>query len=496
VTAACATLASVTDVRPPSFRGGEPAPDLTADELARLTGGRLVRRSPRPVRGAAVDSRAVTPGNLFVALPGEQTDGHRFLAEVVAAGAAALIVAREPDDPDALGDVTIVRVADALRALHAVAAGWRTRFAPLVVGVTGSIAKTSTKEAVAAVLGRRFRTLKNEGNLNNEIGLPLTVLRMDAEHDAAVLEMGMYVGGEIADLARIARPRIGIVTAVQGVHLSRIGSIDAVADAKAELVEALPADGTAILNADDARVRAMANRTAARSVTYGFSADADVGADDVVSAGLEGMRFTLRTGRVRRSIAIPTLGRLAVHNGLAAAAAGLAAGCTLDEIAAGLADGWAAPHRTELVRLAGVTIVDDSYNASPGSVIAAVDLLAGLPGRRVAVLGEMLELGDEHDAGHREVGRAAAGVVDALIVVGGPGAAGIAAGAREAGLDPDRILEAADRDAAAEALRARLRDGDVVLVKASRGIALDLLVDRLRAELDPAGGSATKVARQ
>jgi len=488
VTGACATLANVTDVWLPPVGGGEPAPDLTADELARLTGGRLVRRSPRPIRGAAVDSRAVAPGNLFVALPGEQTDGHRFVAEAAAAGAAALIVMRGPDDPDALGDVTIVRVADALPALHAVAAAWRTRFAPLVVGVTGSIAKTSTKEAVAAVLARRFRTLRNEGNLNNEIGLPLTVLRMEADHEAAVLEMGMYVGGEIADLARIARPRIGVVTAVQGVHLSRIGSIDAIADAKAELVEALPSDGTAILNADDQRVRGMAERTAARAITYGFAADADVGADDVVSAGLDGMRFTLRTARGGRAVAIPTLGRLAVHNALAASAVGLAAGLTLDEISAGLADGWAAPHRTELVRLGRVTIVDDSYNASPGSVIAALDLLAGLPGRRVAVLGEMLELGDEHDAGHREVGRAAAPTVDALVVVGGPEVAGIAAGAREAGLDPARIIEVADRDEAAEELRARLRDGDVVLVKASRGIALDLLVERLRAEVGPVAG--------
>jgi UDP-N-acetylmuramoyl-tripeptide--D-alanyl-D-alanine ligase len=475
----------VTDVRPPSFRGGVPAADLTADELVRLTGGRLVRRSHRPIRGAAVDSRAVRAGNLFVALPGEQTDGHGFVADAVAAGAAALLVTREPGDAEALGDVTIVRVTDALRALHATAAGWRARFTPLVVGVTGSIAKTSTKEAVAAVLARRFRTLRNEGNLNNEIGLPLTVMRLEAGHEAAVLEMGMYVGGEIADLARIARPRIGVVTAVQGVHLSRIGSIEAVADAKAELVEALSADGTAVLNADDPRVLAMAGRTAARSVSYGLSAEADVGADDVASAGLGGMRFTLRTSRGRRAVSTPVLGRLAVHNALAGAAVGLAAGLTLDEIAAGIEDGWAAPHRTELVRLGGVTIVDDSYNASPGSVLAALELLGGLPGRRLAVLGEMLELGDGHDAGHLEVGRAAAGVVDSLVVVGGHGVAGISAGAREAGMNPARIIVVPDRDTAFDALRPRLRDGDVVLVKASRGVALDLLVDRLRAELQP-----------
>lgn len=477
-----ATLASVTDVRPPSTGGGPPATALTADDLARLSGGRMIRRSDRPIRGAAVDSRDMTPGRLFVALPGEHTDGHRFLGEAVARGAAALLVTREPDELDEQADVTVVRVPDGLAALGAVAAGWRARFTPLVVGVTGSIAKTSTKEAVAAVLARRYRTLRSEGNRNNEIGLPLTLLELDAGHEAAVLEMGMYTGGEIADLARIARPQVGIVTAVQPVHLSRIGSIEAIERAKAELVEALPADGTAVLNADDPRVRAMAGRTDARVVTYGFTPDADVTADDVASAGLGGMRFTLRTGRGTTPVAIPTLGRLAVHNALAGAAVGLAAGLPVDEIVAGLADGWAAPHRSEVIRLSGVTIVDDSYNASPASVAAALELLSGLTGRRVAVLGEMLELGEGHEAGHRAVGAEAASVADLLVVVGRP-AAGIAAAAREHGLDPARVIEVADRDAARDALVPRLRDGDVVLVKASRGAALDLLVDALQSDL-------------
>ena len=213
--------------------------------------------------------------------------------DAVARGAAALLVTRPPEDLAALGDATVVRVADALAALHAVAAGWRTRFDPLVVGVTGSIAKTSAKEAIATVLGTRFRTLKNEGNQNNEVGLPLTVLKLGPEHEAAVLEMGMYVGGEIADLARIGRPSIGVVTAVQAVHLSRIGSLRAIERAKGELLEALPPSGTAILNADDPIVRGMYVRTVARSATYGFAEDADVRAVEVESAGLAGMRFTL-----------------------------------------------------------------------------------------------------------------------------------------------------------------------------------------------------------
>jgi UDP-N-acetylmuramoyl-tripeptide--D-alanyl-D-alanine ligase len=487
VTGACATLTPVTHDRRAPRPGKVAPPALAAEELAQITGGRLVARSSRPIRGAAVDSRVVNPGELFVALPGERTDGHEFLAAAVARGAAALLVTRLRDTATDLGDVTLVQVADGLAALHALAAAWRTRFDPLVVGVTGSIAKTSTKEAIAAVLGERFVTLKNEGNQNNEIGLPLTVLRLGPKHEAAVLEMGMYAGGEIADLAAIARPRIGVVTAVQPVHLSRIGTLEAIEQAKGELVEALPRDGRAVLNADDARVRRMATRTEAPALTYGFAADADVGAEEVRSAGRDGMRFTLRTRDGQVAVSVPTLGRLAVHNALAGAATGLAAGLSLDVIAAGLARGWSAPHRAELIRAGGVTIVDDSYNASPASVTAALDLLAGLPGRRVAVLGEMLELGDGHEAGHRAVGEAAAAVADLLVVVGA-GATGIADGAVGAGLAPGKIVRAATREVALDLVRPRLRDGDVVLVKASRGIELDLLVEALRAELVAGAG--------
>jgi len=483
VTSACATLPIVTDVDPSTpVPGHDPAPAFTADDLVRLAGGRLLARSDRPVRGGAVDSRVVHDGELFVALPGERTDGHAFLADAVARGAAALIVSRPIPDPGALGDVTIVRVADPLAALGAVASAWRRRFDPLVVGVTGSIAKTSTKEAVAAVLAARFRTLRNEGNLNNEIGLPLTLLRLGPEHEAAVLEMGMYVGGEIADLARMAEPRIGVVTAVQPVHLSRIGSIEAIEQAKGELLEALPADGRAILNADDPIVRRMGSRSIAPSLSYGFAGAADIGAEDVETAGVDGMRFTLRTDAGRAPVALPTLGRLSVHNALAGAAVGRAAGLSLDRIVAGIEAGWSAPHRVQLVRLGDVTLVDDTYNASPRSVEAALELLADLPGRRGAVLGEMLELGDAHEAGHREVGEAAARTVDWLVVVG-EGAAGIAEGAEAAGLDPARITRLPDAEAALDVLPPRLRDGDVVLLKASRGIGLDRVVDGLRAVL-------------
>jgi UDP-N-acetylmuramoyl-tripeptide--D-alanyl-D-alanine ligase len=267
-----------------------------------------------------------------------------------------------------------------------------------------------------------------------------------------------------------------------------MGTLSAIERAKGELVEALPSDGVAVLNQDDRRVRRMAERTAARVLTYGLSHDADVGADDLSSAGFEGMRFALRLpavrgGRPSRLAArIPGLGKLSVHNALAAAAVGFAAGMEPAVIVHALAGGWSAAHRGQVHRLGRVTVIDDAYNASPPSVTAALDLLAGLPGRRVAVLGEMLELGKGTTAGHREVGTAAAATVDLLVVVG-TGAAPIASGARAAGLDPSRILEARDREAALDLLRARLRDGDVVLVKASRGVELDILVEGLTSEL-------------
>ena len=485
---ACATLPAVTTV-PDARDDAEPSPaaPLTADELVAATGGTLLRRSARPIRGGAVDSRLVAPGCLFVALPGERTDGHLHLAAAVEAGAAALLVSRPLGDTAlaALGDVTVVLVADGLAGLHAVAAAWRARFAPLVVGVTGSLAKTSTKDATAAVLAAAMPTLSSEGNQNNEIGLPLTLLRLGPEHRAVVLEMGMYVGGEIATLARLGRPSIGVVTAVAPVHLERAGSLEAIENAKAELVEALPADGTAVLNHDDPRVRRFGARTRAGVVSYGLAADADVTAAAVAPRGAAGTSFEVvaRSPRPARiPVEITALGRHSVQNALAAAAVGLVAGVTDEAIATGLATPWgrASAHRGLLVEAPGLVILDDTYNASPPAMLAALDVLATLPGRPVAVLGEMRELGPLHEAGHREVGRAAARVAAELVVVGAP-ATGIAEGALAAGLDPARVHAVADRDAALEILWSILRPGDAVLVKASRGAALESLVDALAA---------------
>ena len=331
------------------------------------------------------------------------------------------------------------------------------------------------------MLAQRWTVLRNQANENNEIGLPLTLLRMAPSDDVAVLEMGMYTPGDIAVLAELAQPRVGVVTAVRPTHLARAGSIDAIERGKRELVDALPVGGTAVLNADDERVTRMADRRKGqlRVVRYGFGDAADVRAMNIESLGEDGMRFELKLPRATVVTTIPALGRHSVHNALAAAAVGDALGLDAATISAGLAEPFSVPHRTTLVRAGDWRILDDTYNAAPDSMAAALDLLASLPGRRVAVLGEMLELGDISDEAHKKVGAHAATAAELLVAVG-PFAHLYAAGARAAGMDAAAIVETQDREAALAQLERRLRPGDIVLVKASRGAELDLLVDDLR----------------
>jgi UDP-N-acetylmuramoyl-tripeptide--D-alanyl-D-alanine ligase len=435
-----------------------------ATSLARAVAGRVLNASSRPIRGGAVDSRRVQPGNAFFALPGERTDGHRFLGDAVVRGAAALVVT-EDVDATRMGDVSIIRVDDALVALQQAAAEWRNRFSPLVVGVTGSLAKTSTKEQIAEVMSERWNVLRNTANENNEIGLPLTMLRMGTEHEVAVLEMGMYQPGDIAVLAALAQPSIGVVTAVRGTHLSRAGSIDAVETGKRELVEALPPGGTAVLNADDPRVARMASHVGenVRVITYGFDEAADVTAIDVRSMGYDGMGFRLQATGEDVDVTTPALGRHSVHNALAAAAVGLAAGMSIDEIGRALSRPWSAPHRTTIVDLGPIKVLDDSYNASPDSMVAALDLLASLPGRRkIAILGEMLELGDVAAEEHLRIERYAREAADVVYPVG-------------------PYEHAEDRDTLMREIGDRVRPGDVVLIKGSRGAAMEQFIPVLDA---------------
>jgi UDP-N-acetylmuramoyl-tripeptide--D-alanyl-D-alanine ligase len=467
-------------------------PAFDAASLTAAVGGRLIRDGRGSIRGGAVDSRRVEPGNAFFALPGERTDGHEFLAEATQRGAAALVVSRSLAEDTIRGlaaagrDPAIIAVPDVLAALQGAAAAWREQFTPLVVGVTGSLAKTSTKEQIAEVLAERWVVLRNVANENNEIGLPLTLLRLAPQHEVAVLEMGMYVPGEIGLLAELARPQIGVVTAVRGTHLERAGSLDAIEAGKRELVEAIPATGTAVLNADDERVARMAASAGpgVRVVRYGFAEDADVTARRIESRAESGMSFVLRLPDVAAAteieLAIPALGRHGVHNALAAAAVGMVAGLDPRTIARGLGRTFSLPHRSTLLDLGPWRVLDDTYNAAPDSMIAALDLLASLPGRRVAVLGEMLELGEASDEAHRAIGAYAGRHADLLIGIG-PAAAHYTAGAVRAGLARTAAIEVADRAAALSFLAEELRPGDVVLVKASRGAELDLLVDQLAA---------------
>ena len=425
-----------------------------------------MREGRASIRGGAVDSRRVESGNAFFALPGERTDGHQFVADAAGRGAAALVVSEDVAD-ERLGDASVIKVADTTVALQQAAAEWRNRFDPLVVGVTGSLAKTSTKEQIAEVLSERWTVLRNEANENNEIGLPLTMLRIGPEHEVAVLEMGMYEPGDIALLASLAHPSIGVVTAVRGTHMSRAGSIDEIERGKRELVEALPNGGTAILNGDDPRVARMSDHASAGVdvVTYGFDERADVRAEHVNSLGYDGMQFELRAENDAIDVTMPALGRHSVHNGLAAAAVGLAAGMDLETIARGLTRPWSAPHRSTIIDLGPIKVLDDSYNASPDSMIAALDLLASLAGRHIAILGEMLELGDASEEAHNRVLDHANKTADVILAVG----------PYRGGRSKEAVLADVEN---------LVRPGDVVLIKGSRGAAMEEFLPALETAAD------------
>jgi len=471
----------LVDSPPKAAENRVPAP-IRIDDLLAATGGRLqAKTSVRSFRLAVVDSRRVVSGSLFVALRGERDDGHRYVAQALAAGAAAALVEREITLP-AGSDAAVIRVADSLRALQDLAAWWRERFAVRVVGVTGSTGKTLAKEVIADVLSRTLRVLRNEGNLNSETGLPMTLLHLEPAHQVAVLEMGMYTVGEISRLVEISRPEVGVVLAIHPTHLQRAGSLEQIAEAKAELPRGLPQDGLAVLNADDPRVAAMAARTPAAVRTFGLGEAADVRATDVESEGLAGVSFTLTAPWGERRIRSASPGRHLVPHALAAAAVAEHFAVPLAEVAAALEAGSNAPHRMTIGELpGGATLVDDTYNASPVSVSAALAFLAETPvgnGRRLAVLGDMLELGPGEQALHQQIGREAAGILDGLVAVGERGR-WIADAARAAGLT--RVATAPDAEGALPAVEQTLSPagGDVLLVKASRGIALDRLVAAL-----------------
>jgi UDP-N-acetylmuramoyl-tripeptide--D-alanyl-D-alanine ligase len=480
---------------------------LDLDEVAQVVGGELVlpagAGSPGAVRGSVtVDSRAVGAGDLFVALPGERVDGAEFVPAAAAAGAVAALTTRP--DPS----LPCVVVADPVHALGRLAAVVHERLTAtaglVTVGVTGSSGKTSTKDLLGQVLAAAGPTVSPQGSFNNDIGLPLTVLSADVATRFLVLEMGSRGPGHIARLCGIARPQVGVVLNVGSAHLGEFGSADVIAASKGELVEALPAGGTAVLNADDPRVAGMAHRTLARVVTTGVrTTTADVRAVDVELDDAARPRFTLVAGGEEHPVALRVVGAHQVANALSAAAAALAAGMTPGQVAGALsAAGPRSRWRMEVTRRTdGVTVVNDAYNANPESMRAALAALSRLDARRrIAVLGAMGELGPGADAAHTRLGRDAVRAgVDVLVSVG-PDAIGLHTGAlaeRSAGggAGPEQTVHVADRAAAGRLLAELLAPGDVVLVKASRSYGLELLAaDLLPADLltDDTTGSTGK----
>ena len=443
-------------------------------EVLGATGGRLAAGADA-ARSTSyhTDSRTVRRGGLFFALRGAALDGHAFCADAAARGAAVVVVEREVGVPGA----AVVVVRDTWRALYDLAGHVLGRVAPLVVGVTGSNGKTSTREMAAAVLGVRHRVLRSEGNLNSETGLPLTLLRLEPGHTAAVLEMGMQGPGEIARLAALARPRVGIVTMVGTVHLEYFASPRHLALAKAELVEALPEDGLAVLNAEDAWFDLLRRRSRAPVVGFGFSdaggpgtcAPGDLRAEGYRALPEGGAEVTIEGVTVRIGLG----GRHQARNALAALAAGRFAGVPVAEGAAALAGVGVDQRLQELPAPAGYTVVDDAYNASPESMLAAFETVAERPrsGRLLALLGEMRELGPAAGPAHERVGRRAGEVFDRVAVLDAGHGRLLA---RAAGGEL-----VADREAAVDWVRAIARPGDVVLVKASHGIDLHEVVRRL-----------------
>ncbi|MGE0228607.1 MAG: UDP-N-acetylmuramoyl-tripeptide--D-alanyl-D-alanine ligase [Dehalococcoidia bacterium] len=437
-------------------------------------------------RRAVIDSREAADGDLFVALEGTRVDGHQYATAAVEHGAHGVLV-REP--VDLRPEIAMFIVSDPLAALQRIAVAWRSSLDRLqVVGVTGNVGKSTTKLITAALLQSRYRVQAEAQNYNNEIGVPLCLLRLRPETERAVIEMGMYTTGEIALLCEWTRPQIGIVLNVGPVHLERAGSLDVIARAKRELVESLPPDGHAILNVDDPRVRAMASHTRAQVWTVGTSPELDVRSSDLESRGADGFLFTLHAlGRSRRvRVALP--GAHLVTNVLASAAAALADGVEFDTVCESI-ERLDVPTRLTIRRsVRGFTVLDDTYNASPVATLAALDLLGETPGRRIAVLGDMLELGDLSAVEHERVGRRAAEVADVLLTVGSH-ASTMNEAASRAGLADTHHF--ASKEEIGAAVRALVAPGDVVLVKASRALALESVVAELLAPNASEGTAST-----
>jgi UDP-N-acetylmuramoyl-tripeptide--D-alanyl-D-alanine ligase len=460
-------------------------PRFTLQDVLTATGGTLVQPGRADAfDGVSTDSRSLAPGSLFVPLAGPRFDGHDYLGRAAGAGAAGVLVERGREslvkglDPG----TAAVSVPDTLRALGDLARLWRSRFAIPVVGVTGSTGKTTTKEMAAAIMGREKNLLKNEGNFNNLVGLPLTIFRMNTAHEAAVLEMGTNRRGEIARLTEIAAPTVGLVTNVGPAHLEGLGSLETIREEKGDLYRVMDGRGTAVINLDDPLLAPWAARWKGRKITFGIDADADVTASRIAHEAERGTVFTLLAEGASREILLPVSGFHNVSNALAAAAAALGAGFGFDAICQGLMAFRPVGGRMEVWRLKnGACLIDDTYNANPASVAAALKTLQGLKGecKSTVILGDMLELGGEAERYHEEIGRAVAETGVGKAYLRGDFARATAKGALKRGMKGEQVLVDLSTEETVAHLKACLRTGDWVLVKGSRKMKMEEIVQAI-----------------
>jgi UDP-N-acetylmuramoyl-tripeptide--D-alanyl-D-alanine ligase len=455
--------------------------NLLFDEVTKAVGGTLAGRGDTEVIGYSIDTRTLNPGELFFAVRGPRFDGHYFIQQAIEKKAAGAVV--ESDGIAPSPGFNVVRVKSTLEALQNLARFVRRQWGGPIVGVTGSAGKTTTREMIAAVLSKKFKVLRSIGNLNNEFGLPLCLLRIDRSHTMAVLEMAMSAKGEIRALAAIAEPNEGVITNVNPVHLEFFDSIDGIAEAKAELLAGLVEPRVAYLNNDDPRVRAMAGKFSGKVVSYGLESDAAFRAHQVRDLGLAGTAFTVRHAGRDTDFVLPLLGQHNVANAVAAVAVGIGHEISWPDVRAAIAEIKPEKKRGEVVRFQeGFEVIDDSYNSNPKALTEMIRFVGKLGGyqRKIIVAGEMLELGPSSAELHRECGREAARSGAALIVGVQGEARSVLEGAREAGVEEERLKFASDSAEAGELLARNVRSGDVILIKGSRAVKLEQVLIALR----------------
>lgn len=454
---------------------------FSVKDIVEATGGNLVRGSRgASFSGISIDSRRIAPGELFWAIRGERFNGGDFISDALSRGAAGVVTDNGVSPGMIADDLAMIKVASSLEALQALAAFNRRRHPVPLVAITGSNGKTTTKEILVSILKNRYEVLKNEGNLNNHIGVPLTLLKLHTGHEVAVIELGMNRRGEIRELARMARPDFGVITNIGEAHLETLGSVENVRRAKGELVEAMADEDTVVLNADDGAVMELGRFAKGDVVTFGIGNGADIMASDVEVERGKGTLFMLSADGKIIPVLLPIYGIHQLYSALAASAVAYRLGLDLHEIREGLEEYEPYSGRMEIISERGVTIINDSYNANPPSVRYAIETMAKLaPARRIAVLGDMLEMGERGEELHAGVGEFASRAGIDLLVTVGPLARRLGEGALNKGMGEDRVNSFDDRSDAAEYLKGEIREGDWLLVKGSRGMRMEEVVSAM-----------------